>query len=172
MKLYDQILGGLKAFFSLEADATESEVHDKLSNTKPLAEIENGTAIADLQAQISALNTKVEGHESQLTTLQASYDTLKAENETLQTTIEAHVATITEKETAIAAKEAELVALKATNKTQVDSLAGQIAALKAGKTIERGKETETIAAANIGNNSPAKAAALVDPQLRAILGLN
>jgi len=171
MKLYDQILTGLKAFFSLDADATETEIHDKLSTSKPLAEIQDGTAMADLQAQITALTAKVEGHETQLGTLQASYDTLQAENTTLQTTIEAHLATITEKETAITAKETELATLKASHKTQVDSLAGQIAALKAGKTDERQTETPVIAAAQVQTNT-AKSTALVDPELRKILGLN
>jgi predicted nucleic acid-binding Zn-ribbon protein len=172
MKLYDQILGGLRSFFGLEADATEAEIHNALADQKPLSEIENGKALADLNTQFSELSAKVDGMETKISEYQATITQLTDENKTLGETVEAHVATITGHEATIAAKETEITNLTTAHNAKIADLAGQIAKLKAGKDYEKYIETANHAAGAFGGNQQPQITKLTDPILRKALGMD
>lgn len=170
MKLYDQILSACRSFLGMEADATEAEIHNALDGKTPLAQIENGTAMADLTLQMSALTEKVTGLETQVTTFEATIAQLSADNTQLQADVTAHLATIAANEAAISAKETEISNLTASHNTQITGLAGQIAALKAGKTVDKVTDSAAHAVNEFGNNTPVrKIIPLADDKLREYL---
>lgn len=117
-------------FFGLDQEAaTEAEVHDALDSAEPLAEqlskakAEAGAEpqkLADLETKLSELETKLSELEGQV----SSKDTRIAE---LQTEVAE----------AKAANEQALETLKAQHATEVQTLAGQVASLKAGKMQEQ-----------------------------------
>ncbi len=173
MKLYDQILGACRSIFGLDAEATEAEIHNALDGQKPLAEIQNGTAMAELNTAMAALTEKVTGLETQVSGFEATITQLSAENTELKDSVTAHLATITANETAITAKENEVAALTTSHNTQVAGLAAQIAALKAGKDLDNAKDAPAHAVSTLAGSAQRQGIIpLADEKLRAYLRPN
>lgn len=128
-KLYTQIMEAAVAFFGLEKEtATEAEVHDALDNVEPLAvQLEKAKeAGGGDPAKVLELEGKVTGIQKQL-------DDLKTEVATKDTRIselQVELSQAGDKH----AKEVE--AMKSQHTKEINVLAGQVAALKAGKIQE------------------------------------
>lgn len=97
MKWFNEILTGLKSFFGLEHDATESEVHAALTKHGNLENMKQAireelqeevntlqSALAETEKQKDALDNRLKEVEAENATLQATLSDLKKEAETLK----------------------------------------------------------------------------------------
>lgn len=132
MKLSEQILLAAIAFFGMEAGSTETEVHQKMSESKPLADLVKeaaGAVVDKLTEQVNTLTEQVKAlTEKHDLAVEASKKQL-AEAETLRADLaKANEAT----GAAIAEKEAKI----AEHAASVQTLSGEIAKLKAGNNLD------------------------------------
>lgn len=129
-KLYTQIMDAAVRFFGLDKEAaTEAEIHDALESSESLAEQlskAKAEALRDLQ-KLSDLETKIHGLETKLYELEAQI----SEKDSLIVELQMQLAEVK------AASEDALNSLKAQHAAEVETLAGQIAKLKAGRTQEQ-----------------------------------
>ena len=144
-KLFPQIMAAAAAFFGLDAEtATEAEVHNAFGGLEPLkAQIDTAKtdAIAANTAELTELKEKVGTFQTQLDELKTQVtqkDTRIAELQTELSTVQTKSA-------------ADLKAAKEQHDSEIKTLSGQVAALRAGKPLENpaseqglpGKATET-----------------------------
>ena len=114
--------------FGMDAQTTtEAEIHEAVSNAKPISEQLAGTELA---SKVEELTTRL--------------STVEQEQSTLRTEIEQRDARIAELQTQVASLETqaeeklrEVEALKTQHASEVRTLAGQVASLKAGKSTEK-----------------------------------
>lgn len=134
MKFYDQILSGLRSFFSL-AEATESELHQALADAGTIDGIKEKAkedAKAEFQAMVDDLSAKVSANTEAVDGLKAEVESLKADLKTAQD--------------ALAAKETELEASNTKVKelsTELASLKVENASVKTSEKADDGLKTET-----------------------------
>ncbi len=86
MKWFNEILTGLKSFFSLEHDATEQEVHAAITKHGNLESMKQAIR-AELQEEVTTLKSAMAEIESQNDALQNRLNEVEAENATLQATL-------------------------------------------------------------------------------------
>lgn len=127
---YNEIMGGLANFFSLDAnETTEAELHQKLTEAGTLEQIK-ANAVKDandaVAAQMADFNAKLESLQTQFEALQSDAQSKGEKVAALETELETVRGEIT-------AKEAEI----ARNLEQIKGLSGEVATLKAGKPIEK-----------------------------------
>lgn len=128
-KFYSEMMNGLASFFGASAeDVTEAELHQKLIEAGTLESVR----AAALQEANEAVTAQMADFKSQLAALQSGFDDLKADSEAkaakvveLETDIEAMRGKLAEKETQIGA-----------HLSQIQTLSGSLASLKAGKTVD------------------------------------
>lgn len=90
MKFYAQILQAVIAFFALDAESTEAEVHDKLSSAGTLEDMRNQISqeyadrIAALEGQVADLTAKLDAAEAENTSLKSGVAVLEGEIEVLK----------------------------------------------------------------------------------------
>lgn len=114
MKLYDQLIIGLRSFFGM-AEATESELHQAIADAGTIDQIKDkakADAKAEFEATISDLSSKVDATAQSVTELQAEVASLRADLEAANDKVQA--------------KEAELEA----SNGKVTQLSGELAKLK------------------------------------------
>lgn len=132
-KLFPQIMEALANFFGLGSDATETEIHNALDGQLPLKEqIE-----AAKNAAIEATAADMKDVKDRLAALEAEHETMKAENTEKDTRIAELQTQITEQETIANTAKATNEAMKVQHEKEIKVLAGQVSALKAGKTLEQ-----------------------------------
>lgn len=120
-------------FFGLGSDATETEIHNALDGQLPLKEqIE-----AAKNAAIEATAADMKDVKDRLAALEAEHETMKAENTAKDTRIAELQTQITEQETIANTAKAANEAMKVQHEKEIKVLAGQVSALKAGKTLEQ-----------------------------------
>lgn len=125
-KLYSQIMENLVGFFGLNKEsATEAEVHDAINGVDPLetqlqsAREQAAKDLADMKVRLTELETKF------------------AEMETSIEAKDQRIAELqTESQTAAQDNQTQLSALKEQHKTEIKTLSGQIASLRAGRSQE------------------------------------
>lgn len=143
-KLFPQIMEALANFFGLGSDATETEIHNALDGQLPLKEqIE-----AAKNAAIEATAADMKDVKDRLTALEAEHESMKAENTAKDTRIAELQTQITEQETIANTAKAASEALKVQHEKEIKVLAGQVSALKAGRTVEQdlgGDEHDAVA---------------------------
>lgn len=123
-KLYAQIMTACASFFGLGEDATEAEIHEAVEGKDPLT------------AQLESARTEaIAAQAAQLADLQSQFETMKTDLATLRTDVEAKDARIAELQVEAASHSDAIKATQTQHKQEVATLAGQIAALKAGKEI-------------------------------------
>jgi len=128
-KLYQQIMEAAVSFFGLDQkSATEAEVHDALDGAEPLAkQLEQAKASGGGDAKkVADLEEKVNGFQAQLDKLAKEIEAKDARIAELQVEVT----------TAKADADKTLEALKGQHKKEISTLAGQVAALKAGTIQE------------------------------------
>lgn len=129
-KLFPQIMAAAAAFFGLDAEtATEADVHNAFDGIEPLKEqIEkaktaaiaaNTTELTDLKEKVSTFQTQLDELKNQVT----QKDTRIAE-------LQAEVATVQTKSAA------DFKAAKEQHDSEIKTLSGQVAALRASKPLE------------------------------------
>jgi septal ring factor EnvC (AmiA/AmiB activator) len=157
-------------------EATEAELHSELSDISAkgtFADIISGAGLAELQSQLNTLNERTTATEANVTQLQAQLTERDATIADLQTQVEAANQEIADRKAAIAKSEADLVVLQSAHDTKVADLAGQIAALKAGKSLEKQEEGAHAATTLKQHETQVdKVIPILDSKLRANLGLN
>lgn len=137
-KLYSEIMTLASRFFLKREDATETEVHAAMEDQKPLAdqleEARNG-AVKDLSEKLDTMKKDFDAQSERIAALEKSV-------EDANTASKAKDERITELQTEIAENAKSVEGLKAQHKTEVESLAGQVASLKAGKSLEQDQNGE------------------------------
>ena len=81
MKLYDQILTGLRSFFGM-AEASESELHQALADAGTLDQIKENAqadAKAEFETMVNDLNAKISANEDSVKNVKSELDELKKE---------------------------------------------------------------------------------------------
>lgn len=81
MKLYDQILTGLRSFFGM-AEASESELHQALADAGTLDQIKEkaqADAKAEFETMVNDLNAKVSANTESVNGLKSEVEQLKTE---------------------------------------------------------------------------------------------
>lgn len=139
MKLYDQILSGLRSFFGMP-EATESELHQTLADAGTMEQIKekaNADAKAEIQASLDDMQEKINANTESVNGLKSEVEGLKQE--------------LSDAKSALTAKETELTE----SKKQVETLSGELASLKvegASKKettkADEGVKTETVKSDN------------------------
>jgi len=125
-KLYTQIMSACASFFSLGADATEADIHEAVEGKETLA------------AQLEAARTAaVSAQAEQLSTITGQLATMQTELAALRADMEAKDARIAELQVEATAHTKAVEAAAAQHKTEINVLAGQLSALKAGKALEQ-----------------------------------
>jgi chromosome segregation ATPase len=114
MKLYDQILTGLRSFFGM-AEASESELHQALADAGTIDQIKEkaqANAKAEFETMVNDLNAKVSANTDSVNGLKSEVEQLKTE---LAETKEALKAKVDELESAnqkVASLSGELAEMK------------------------------------------------------------
>ena len=126
-------MAGAAKFFSLGDDATESDIHEKLENAKPLADqleaakvagaADTAKELADIKDELKTVKEKL----AELEKGEAAKDTRIAE---LQVELQ-------EQKTAAEKSASDLAAMKTQHDKEIKVLAGQVSALKAGRPLEQ-----------------------------------
>ena len=127
-KLYASIMENIARIFGMDAQsATEAEIHEAVSNAAPISEQIAGTELAG----------KVEELTNRLNTVEQEQATLRSEIEQRDQRIaelQTQVATL---ETQASEKQSEIDSLKTQHANEVRTLAGQVASLKAGSSLDK-----------------------------------
>ena len=125
-KLYSQIMDAAVAFLGLDAEtATEADVHNALEGATPLAD-QISKAATDAAAKFEEVNNR-------LTALEKEHAELKEQ----LTVKDARILELTtDAATATSEAKKQVETMKAQHKTEIQKLAGEISALKVGKTTE------------------------------------
>lgn len=143
-KLFPQIMEALANFFGLGSDATETEIHNALDGQLPLKEqIE-----AAKNAAIEATAADMKDVKDRLSALEAEHESMKAENTAKDTRIAELQTQIADHEKAVSEAKTASDAMKAQHEKEIKVLAGQVSALKAGRTVEQdlgGDEHDAVA---------------------------
>lgn len=129
-KFYSELMNGLSTFFGLNAEeTTEAELHQQLIEAGSLAEIRAAAlkeANEAVTAQMADFQTKLDGLQTQLNDLQADAQSKTEKVKDLETELETVKGQLTEKDGEIAG-----------HLTQIQTLSGTVASLKAGKPIDK-----------------------------------
>lgn len=132
-KLYQQIMDAAVGFFGLDsATATETDVHAAFDGQKPLAEqldAARTAAVADLQKQFDDLKSASTANDEKISGFQKQLDDLKSDIATKDNRI-------AELQKEIADAKLATDNLKVQHRTETEKLAGELAANRAGKTME------------------------------------
>lgn len=132
MKWFNEILTAAKSFFGLEHDATEQEVHEKLTGMKTLEEMKSGIE-ADIRtrieqeegerygAQIAAEATRADAAESRA----ADLETQLADANTQLTALQASISALESAATDLKARIVELEKLPGATHTNGDTDTGE-----------------------------------------------
>jgi len=126
MKLYDQILIGLRSFFGM-AEASESELHQALADAGTLDQIKEkaqADAKAEFETMVNDLNAKISANTDSVNGLKSEVEQLKTE--------------LAETKEALKTKADELNAAN----QKVTSLSGELAELK----VEGASKKQTLKA--------------------------
>lgn len=141
----------------MDAEATESEVHEKLTSmTNPLAAMlaEAGkAATAELTKSFEEMKTQLEGNTQAIADLKKDLETKTEEAKTLSDQIK----TLTE---AAATKEKEAEAASKKNEEEKAILAKEISKLKSGIKGTEDTDTDTVASV-LGNEGGKKAGSVI-----------
>ncbi|MGL4640876.1 MAG: hypothetical protein ACRCVX_14225 [Shewanella sp.] len=138
-KLYSQIMVGVASFFGLGADATETEVHAAIEGQKPLSEqleAARAEAVQHLQSQLEEMKVTLQDQGQKISSLE---DAVKLANEASEQKDQR----ISELQVEASGHTTALEALKTQHTVEIKSLAGQLAAAKAGRTLEVDENGDT-----------------------------
>lgn len=150
-KLYGEIMSAAVAFFKLNDDATETDIHAALDGQMPLAdqlEAARADALKTLQLQFDKIKEDFDKQTERITALEKSVSDAAAAAEVKD-------ARISELQMEIAGHAKTVDALKAQHKTEIDSLAGELASAKAGNVKETDAAGDEHAAANLKSKTGA-----------------
>lgn len=132
-KLYQQIMEAAVTFLGLDAaTATETDVHAALDGKEALSvqlEAARTAAVSDLKKEFDTMKREFEANKTEL-------GDVKKELADLKTATETKDARITELQTDMAAAKKATEDLKLQHKTETEKLAGELAAAKAGRTMQ------------------------------------
>ena len=132
-KLYQQIMEAAVGFFGLDsATATETDVHAAFDGQTPLTkQLEDArtAAVADLQKQFDDLKTASTANDEKVAGFQKQLDDMKSDIATKDNRI-------VELQKEIADAKLATDQLKIQHKSETEKLAGELAANKAGRTME------------------------------------
>lgn len=157
-KLYSQVMTACASFFGLGESATESEIHEAVEGKTPLA------------AQLEAARTEaVAAQAAQLTTITAQLETMQADIAGLRTDLEARDIRIADLQIEAASHVTALETANATHKKEVATLAGQLSALKAGKTTEQDEGGDEHEAAKTRGTGSSTVSVIANDSLRALI---
>ena len=164
-KLFPQIMAAMVSFFSLGTDATETEIHNALDGSEPLkAQLE----AARLEAE-SRQADEMKKIQDRLSVLEAAQEKTDAEMKVkderiaeLQTEIAGH-------ETTANAGTAAIAAIKEQHQKEIKVLAGQVSALKAGRTLEQDEDGGDAHNADTNPPNDSKVAAVVSDELKEMM---
>ncbi len=133
-KLYSQIMVSLASFLGRDPNTTtESELHSDLTSQAPLAEQlaaasgETGKALEVLKSEFQTLKQTVDGHTAAIAQKDQELEALQSKIEEQQTAFE------TEKQSLIAENQKQ----KDAYESQIATLSGQVASLKAGAKLDK-----------------------------------
>ena len=132
-KLFPQIMEALAVFFGLGSDATESEIHNALDGQKPLKdqiEEARSAAIEATAADLKSVKDRLQELEARQTATDEEMSAKDTRIAELQTQIAQH-------EQAANDAKAANEAMKSQHQKEINVLAGQVAALRAGKPLEQ-----------------------------------
>lgn len=128
-----EIMENMGRIFSFGEGTTDTEIHDKLSSMEPLetqleaarteAVAENGKKLADLETRFSALEASVAIKDKEIVTKEARIAEMQIE--------------AADQAKAVEAMQTGLTALKDQHKKEVNTLAGKISSLQAGRVTEQ-----------------------------------
>ena len=164
-KLFSDIMAAAVTFFNLGEDATETEIHDKLTSQAPLdeqlqaarsaAETQNSTDIVELRKQMEDLKKAQETYKSEMEAKDARIAELQVE--------------ISNANTATEQLKTSVEAMKVQHKKEVETLAGQVAQYRAGKTTQHEVAGDEHAAAKKTNQSNATVVSITSDELGSLL---
>jgi len=124
---------GLTSFFGLGSDATETEIHNALDGQKALAEqLEEARNLA-----VEKSIADMEAIKERLTSLEEAQSAMKAEIEAKDVRIAEMQVQISEHEAAAETAQKAGEAMKVQHQKEINNLAGQVSALKAGRKLEQ-----------------------------------
>jgi hypothetical protein len=160
-RLYGEIMSALASFFKLGDDATETDIHAALEGQRPLdeqLEAAKADAVRELQAKFDAMKSDFDAQTERISALEKAVAEAAASAALKDDVITLLQAEITGNANAVEA-------LKAQHKAEIEALAGQLAAAKAGKALEQSHAGDAHEAAKLkySNGSPvvvARASAL------------
>jgi phage I-like protein len=164
-KLYGQIMAALVSFFELEPDtATETDVHAKLEGIESLSKLLDKSA----KDAVAGIETKVGQLSEKVTALEAQVSDLTTRAEAAEAKLTEKDDRIAELQTETAEQKSAVEKLKEQHKTEVSTLSGKIAALRAGKEKESGND-ETTAAAEVGKGTAAEVQVIQSTTLKRLV---
>lgn len=156
-KFFAEILQECARFFGMDAEATESEVHEKLTSmTNPLADMlaEAGkAATAELTKSFELLKAQMEENTTAIASMKNDLESKAEEVRTLTDRVSA----LTE-EAKTKAVEYEAAVVK--NEAEKKDLASELSRLKAGIKGTEDDETDTVAN-ELGNGGGKKAGSVI-----------
>lgn len=127
-KFYSEMMNAIAAFFTIKTeDATEAELHERLSNLGTLEDLTSrvtAQATAAVQGQLDTLAAQITDLNNQVATLKVEHEAATAQITTLQTDLAAANTALTE-------RDAKIANLEAQNR----DLAGKLAAHQAGAPV-------------------------------------
>jgi peptidoglycan hydrolase CwlO-like protein len=160
-KFYTEIMGGIARFFGM-ADATEAEIHQRLTDAGTLEEIQ---AKANQDA-VAAVQAKMDGFEQQLADLQKSVSDFQAATAAKDERIGQLEQSVSEMQASTAAKD-ETITSQA---EQISTLSTELAALKVAQPLNAAAPAPAEGGLPVGNPSgKAKAGVVTTEQLMAYL---
>lgn len=157
-KLYSQVMTACASFFGLGENATESEIHEAVEGK------------ATLSAQLEAARTEaVAAQAEQLASITAQLETMQADIAGLRTDLEARDARIADLQVEAANHVAALETANANHRKEVSTLAGQLSALKAGRTTEQDEGGDEHEASKIRAVGSPTVSVIQNDSLRALI---
>lgn len=157
-KLYSQVMTACASFFGLGENATESEIHEAVEGKATLA------------AQLEAARTEaVAAQAEQLTSITAQLETMQADIAGLRTDLEARDARIADLQVEAASHVTALETANTNHRKEVATLAGQLSALKAGRTTEEDEGGDEHEAAKIRVGGTSTVSVIQNDSLRALI---
>ena len=115
MKLYDSILSGLRAFFGMDADASESELQQALADAGSIEKIKekaHSDAKAEFEATVSGLEQKITANADAVSSVKTELETLKSELKAAQDALQLKESELQESKAKVQELSTELADLK------------------------------------------------------------